>query len=230
MAIYGIADLHLDFSKKKPMDIFGKNWINHEEKIFENWKKVIGEHDLVLMPGDISWAMKLNEVKLDLERIDELPGLKVISKGNHDYWWQTKSKLNSLKLDTIHFLHNDSYVYKNIAICGARGWTPRDSEEFKEHDEKIFNREVSRLKLSLSSVNGQGNKKIVMLHYPPFNIDGTANEFVEVMKEYNVSICVYGHLHADGHRFVVEGNIEGIEFYCISSDYIDFKARKILEI
>ncbi|RKD30560.1 metallophosphoesterase [Thermohalobacter berrensis] len=228
MAVYGIADLHLDPIGDKPMDIFGENWVDHEKKIFNHWNKVISDDDLVLIPGDISWALKLDEAKVDLTKIDELPGIKVIGKGNHDYWWGTKSKLNSLKLNSIHFLYNDHFIYKDIAICGTRGWPSKDSEEFDPHDEKVFNREVNRLELSLNSVCKQVNKIIVMLHYPPFNIDKTPNEFVEVMKKYNVEVCVYGHLHSEGHKFAVEGKIDGIDFHCISCDYINFKLKKIM--
>jgi uncharacterized protein len=229
MAIYGIADLHLDSSGEKPMDIFGKKWDRHEEKIFEYWQETVKSEDLVLIPGDVSWALKAEEAYIDLKKIDELPGKKVISKGNHDYWWVTKSKLESLQLDTIHFLYNDSFIYKDIAICGTRGWPPKDSDEFDEHDEKIYSREVNRLDLSLSSIKADVKTKVAMLHYPPFNMENREpNEFINVMLKHGVSICVYGHLHSEGHRLAFEGDIEGIDFYCISSDYIDFKLKQLL--
>ncbi len=228
MAIYGIGDLHLDSTGKKPMDVFGVNWINHEFKIYNNWKEMVNNEDLVIIPGDISWALKINEAYEDLKKIDEMPGLKVISKGNHDFWWETKKKLDDLELRTIHFLHNDSYIYNDIAICGTRGWAAKDSEEFDIHDEKIFNRELKRLELSLLSVKQDVTKKIVLLHYPPFNIEAQdPNEFVDIMKKFDVSICVYGHLHAEGHRFAVEGNIDGIEFHCLSCDFMDFNLKRI---
>lgn len=228
MRIYGIADLHLDFTKQKPMDIFGRNWADHEEKIFKNWRNNVNENDLVLIPGDISWALKIDEAYSDLKRIDELPGKKVLSRGNHDYWWQTKSKLNSLNLKSIEFINNDSFIYETIGICGTRGWTPKDSDEFKQKDIKIFERELNRLKISLSSINKDVDEIIVLIHYPPFNVDGSPNEFVSIMKEFNVSKCVYGHLHSEGHKFIVEDNYEGIEFICISSDYLDFNLKRIL--
>ena len=229
MAIYSISDLHLDYSKEKPMDIFGTNWEDHEEKIFKSWKEKVKEDDLVLIPGDISWALKLQEAKKDLDRIDELLGRKIISKGNHDLWWQSKSKLNAFSLNTIDFLQNEHFLYRDIAIAGTRGWPPRDSDEFDDHDEKVFKREVNRLDISLGSIKKNVSKKIVMIHHPPFNFsDSSPNEFVEVMKNHNVDICIYGHLHADGHKFAVEGNIEGIEFHCVSSDYINFELKKII--
>ncbi len=228
MAIYAISDLHLDYSKEKPMDIFGDNWIDHEEKIFKSWREKVKKDDLVLIPGDISWALKLDEAKKDLDRIDKLPGIKIISKGNHDLWWESKKKLNALSLNTIDFLQNEHYIYKDTAIAGTRGWSSKDSGEFNEHDEKIFKRELNRLDLSLSSIDENVSKKIVMIHYPPFNFkDGSTNEFVSLMKEHGVDICLYGHLHAEGHKFVIEGTIEGIEFHCVSSDYIDFNLKKI---
>lgn len=227
--IYGIGDLHLDYTKKKAMDVFGEKWTNYEEKIFDNWKKVVKEDDLVLLPGDISWALKLNEAYNDLKRVDELPGYKIITKGNHDFWWQGPKKLKELGFERISFIQNSSYKYKDrIGIGGTRGWLSRDWDDFTKQDEKIFLRELNRLKLSLSTIDEDVEVKIVMLHYPPFNADLTPNEFVDLMVEHNVDICIYGHLHAEGHRFVVEKNIGGIEFHCVSSDYIDFKPKKIL--
>lgn len=223
--IYGIGDLHLDYSQSKPMDIFGDNWIEHEKKIISNWEKLVRDDDLVLIPGDISWALKLNEAYDDLKRIDQLPGKKVLTKGNHDYWWQSLKKMNELGLESIYFLQNTSYVYNNISISGTRGWTSRISNE---SDEKIFRRELLRLEMSLNNIKEEIRTKIVMLHYPPFNGDSKPNEFVDLMKEHKVDICVYGHLHAEGHKDIVEGNICGIDFHCISSDYIDFMPKLII--
>src|SRR5699024_7986365 len=149
--IYGIGDLHFDYFKEKPMDVFGQNWIKHEEKIINNWSNKINDSDLVLIPGDISWALKLNNAYFDLELIDKLPGKKVLSKGNHDYWWESLKKMNELGLNSIFFLQNNHYIYDDIVIHGARGWSSRDSEGFDEKDEKIFNRELIRLELSLNS-------------------------------------------------------------------------------
>ncbi len=228
MTIYGISDLHLDSSGEKPMDVFGNNWYNHEKKIFESWKQTVKEDDIVLISGDISWALKLDNAFFDLKKIDELKGKKIISKGNHDYWWESKRKLNSLDLSSIHFLYNDSYIHNGIAICGTRGWLSRDYDEFGEHDEKIYKRELNRLELSLRSVKTDVDTIIAMLHYPPFNSDGSPNDFVYLMKEYDVSSCVYGHLHDKGHKYVKEGDIEGVEFHCISSDFLKFNVKKIL--
>lgn len=230
LAVYGIADLHLDSTGEKPMDIFGNNWISHQDKIFNNWKTIVSEDDIVLIAGDISWALRLSEAYADLMKIDGLPGHKVITRGNHDFWWSTKSKLEGLELKTIHFLHNDSYLYNSIAICGTRGWAAKDSDEFDSQDEKIFARELNRLDLSLSSIKDDSFEKIVMIHYPPFNTENKSpNEFVDIMKKHNVTKCVYGHLHGEGHKLAVEGNIEGIDFHCIACDYIDFKPKMIIK-
>ena len=147
-------------------------------------------------------------------------------KGNHDYWWQSLSKINGLGFKTIEFLQNNSFIYGDIAIAGTRGWSPIEDED--SHNKKIFARELNRLRLSLDSIKNTPDKIIALLHYPPFNYDREPNEFVDIMKEYGVHICLYGHLHAEGHRHIVQGNVDGIEFHCISSDYIDFIPKKIL--
>ena len=225
--IFSIGDLHFDSTGEKPMDVFGDNWINHEEEIMNNWRSIVGEEDLVLLAGDTSWALKLEEAFEDLKRIDELPGKKIIIKGNHDYWWDSLNKINSLGLKTIDFIQNNSFTYDGIAIAGTRGWSSVDVEK-DEQNQKIFNRELNRLKLSLESIGEEVGKKIVMIHYPPFNTDLNSNEFIDIMKEFNVDICLYGHLHAEGHRYAIEGVIDGIEFHCISSDFINFIPKKIL--
>ncbi|RVU54819.1 metallophosphoesterase [Anaerosphaera multitolerans] len=225
--IWAIGDLHFDSTGEKPMDVFGSKWENHEEKIISHWKEVVASDDLVLLPGDISWALKLKESEEDLKKIDSLPGKKIISKGNHDYWWSSLSKLKAMELSTIEFLHNNSYVYKDVGIYGTRGWISKDTQGFNEKDETIYLRELNRLKNSLES-NKEVSKKIVMIHYPPFNQDLVPNEFAEVMSEYGVDICIYGHLHSEGHKFVVEGVIGGVEYRCVSSDYVDFKLQEII--
>ena len=225
--IYSIADLHFDDTGEKSMDIFGENWENHEQKIIENWKMSIKEDDLVLIPGDISWALKCEDAYEDLKKIDDLPGKKIISKGNHDYWWQSLNKINKFNFTKIEFLQNNSFVYKNVGITGTRGWSPIDRELEDSHDKKIFLRELNRLKLSIESLPYKPEKIISMIHYPPFNSDLSPNEFVYLMKGYGVDICLYGHLHSEGHSYAVEGIVEGIEFHLISSDYLKFKPKKI---
>lgn len=226
--IYSIADLHFDDTGEKSMDIFGENWENHEENIIKNWNNTIKDDDLVLIPGDISWALKCEDAYEDLKKINNLPGKKIISKGNHDYWWQSLSKINQFNFSTLNFLQNNSFIFNNVGITGTRGWSPIDRAPDGSHDKKIFLRELNRLKLSLDSLEYKPEKIITMLHYPPFNSDLSPNEFVDMMKEYEVDICIYGHLHSEGHRYSVEGMVEGIEFHLIASDFIDFTPKKIL--
>lgn len=226
--IYAIGDLHFDYSKNKPMDIFGDNWIDHEEQIIRNWKSKVKDDDLVLIPGDISWALRLDEAYYDLQRIHKLPGKKVFIKGNHDYWWQSFKKLKNLDFNSIEFIQNTSYDFQEYTISGTRGWISKDSDYFTEDDNKVYKRELMRLELSLSHSKKDGNTRIVMLHYPPFNMDLSPNEFVNIMVKFNVDTCIYGHLHSEGHKQVVEGNILGIDFHCVASDYINFSPKLIM--
>lgn len=230
MKIFAIADLHFDSKKEKPMNIFGDNWLNHEDKITENWKEQVNEDDLVLIPGDISWATKLDEAIDDLQKIDELPGTKIIGKGNHDYWWSTSNKLDKLGLKTIKFLKNNSYEFDGVVVCGTRGWdTMEEHSDEKASNEKIYLRELNRLEISLKSAVKSKNIKIAMLHYPPFDSDGLPNEFFKTLKLFDTDACIYGHLHGEeGHRNVREGLIDQISVHCVSSDYMDFKLKRIM--
>ncbi len=229
MKIFAIADLHFDFKKEKPMDVFGDNWENHEEKIIENWKNTVNEDDLVLIAGDISWALKLEDALEDLIKIENLPGTKIIGKGNHDYWWSTSNKLEKLGLKTIKFLKNNFYKFDDITVCGTRGWDTMEEHSEDVSNEKIFLRELNRLKISIESAKETNGKILVMLHYPPFNSNGLPNQFFDLMKDYNADICVYGHLHGvEGHKNVREGLIDNMMVHCVSSDYIDFTLKRIL--
>lgn len=229
MKIFAIADLHFDGKKEKPMNIFGDNWTNHEEKIIENWKATVENDDLVLIPGDISWAVKLEEAIDDLQRIDGLPGTKIIGRGNHDYWWATSSKLDKLGLKSIKFLKNNSYEYEDAVICGTRGWDTMEEHSEEVYNQKIFLREIGRLKASLESAGKSKKIIIAMLHYPPFDSDGLPNKFFETLREYNAGMCIYGHLHGEeGHKNVREGMIDQISVHCVSSDYMDFKLKRIM--
>lgn len=224
--IYALADLHLDYTEDKSMEVFGDLWKNYQERIFKNWETLINDEDTVLIPGDISWAMSLEDAYTDLKRIDDLKGKKIMLRGNHDYWWSSLNKLKNLDLKTISFLQNDSFTVENHRICGTRGWVSRDSFKFSEHDEKIFKRELLRLKNSLE-YNKDDNEIIVMLHYPPLTSKKTLNEFFTLAKDYNVKYLVYGHLHGEGHTQIVEGDFENINVKCVAGDYIDFKPERI---
>ena len=229
MALYAISDLHLALSTDKHMDIFGSNWINHDEKIKNNWIEKITEDDTVLIAGDISWSMKHDESKKDLDWIDSLPGKKIISKGNHDYWWSSISKLNAM-YDNTKFLQNNFYEYDDYAICGTRGWIDPSSDKFNTKDAKIHAREQIRLRLSLDSAKNAGyNKVIVMIHYPPFGNENEETEFMKIFQEYKVEKVIYGHLHGPANVKAIEGNINGVEYIMTSCDFIDFNPIKILD-
>lgn len=230
MAIYAIADLHLSFSVDKPMDVFGEHWEGYEEKIKDNWLKTVNENDLVLIPGDISWAMHLRDAKIDLKWIDDLPGKKLLLKGNHDYWWSSLAKMEGL-FESVYFLHNNYFDYNGIAICGTRGWLCPNENKFTEHDEKIYKRELARLTLSLDSAKKNGFKKIiVMMHYPPTNDQQENSGFIDIFKEYNITKVIYGHLHTkNAFNKSYKGIYDGIDYVLVSSDYLNFDLVKITD-
>ena len=234
MAIYAIADLHLSFEENKPMDIFGDNWKNHEVKIKQDWLSKVTDNDLVLLPGDFSWAMHLKNTKKDFEYLSNMPGKKLMLKGNHDYWWETVSKMRAFLKENNHknidFLYNNSYEFENYIIVGTKG-CPISEEDV---DEKILNRELIRLELSLKdAVEKYGNEKeiLVCMHYPPITKNKILNheelKFVELMKKYNVKKCLYGHLHGNSINDALEGTIENIEFKLVSADGLNFKLYKV---
>lgn len=229
MALYAISDFHLALSGDKPMDVFGDNWYKHDEKIKSNWLKIINEEDTVIVAGDISWSMHMEEGIKDLEWIHALPGTKIFVKGNHDYFWSSITKLNKLYTD-MKFIQNNFYSYKDYAICGTRSWNNPKSENFTVHDEKIYKREIIRLKLSLDSAVNNGYKKIiVMVHFPPFSEKGEDNAMTALIEEYGVEKVIYGHLHGSSLqriKAIVEKN--NIEYIITSCDYINFTPMKIL--
>lgn len=229
MALYAISDLHLSFSTDKPMSIFGDNWINHEDKIKNNWEEKITENDTVLIGGDISWSMKSDESKKDLEWINNLPGRKIIIKGNHDYWWNSITKLNS-SYESMSFIQNNFFAYKDWAICGTRGWICPGSDKFTEKDIKIYNRELIRLKLSLEAAKQGGYTKFIcMIHYPPTNEKFISSGFTDIFKEYEVEKVIYGHLHGPALGRIIQGNRDNVEYIMTSCDYIDFNPVKITD-
>ncbi len=235
MAIYAIGDMHLSFNENKPMNIFGDNWENHENKIKENWKKEIKEKDLVILPGDFSWAMHLKDTEKDFEFLNDLPGYKLFIKGNHDYWWTTltsmKKFLKEKNIKNIDFILNTSFEYENKIIVGTRGWNFTQSE----NSQKMHNRELNRLELSIKDgieKYGEDKEIICAMHYPPITktmIDSRqASEYIELMKRYKIKNCIYGHLHGKSHEEAVEGNFEGINLKLVSSDYLKFNPYKII--
>ncbi|MCT4596004.1 MAG: metallophosphoesterase [Anaeromicrobium sp.] len=226
MSLYAIGDLHLSFSTEKPMDIFGENWIDHHIKIEENWKSKITNEDTVLIPGDISWAMSLEDAKVDLEWIDKLPGKKILLRGNHDYWWTSLKKMNSL-FENMVFLQNNHVEYEDYAICGTRGWICPNDNKFTDHDQKVYDRELHRLKLSLDST--KKDKILVMTHYPPTNDKLQESAFTKIYEEYNVEKVIYGHLHGKhSYNTGFKGCRNNVEYLLTSCDYLDFNPVKIL--
>lgn len=230
MAIYAISDLHLSFNTNKPMNIFG--WNDYEEKIREDWKNKVKNNDLVLLPGDFSWEMKLNDTYKDFEFLANLPGKKLLLKGNHDYWWTTLKSMRAFltqnNIENIDFIYNNSYEFENNIISGTRGWNLVN--ETKE-DEKIKQRELIRLENSIKNgIEKFGTNKniIVCMHYPPILKDNKKNEFTEILEKYNVKSCIYGHLHGKSQSNIIEGLYNGIEYKMVSCDYTDFKLIKIV--
>lgn len=223
MALFAIADLHLSLGTYKPMDIF-RGWDNYVSKLDANWKKIVKDDDTVVIPGDISWGMKLYECYKDFEFINNLPGKKIFIKGNHDYWWATKSKIdNYLKensFDTISVLFNNSYTADNFTVCGTRGWF---LESETDNDVKVLNREVGRLRASLQDGLKNGGEPVVFLHYPPVYGSQECSEIIDVLLEYNIKKCYYGHIHgANNIKNAIEGIYKGIDFTLVSCDKLGF--------
>ncbi|MDF2987664.1 MAG: putative phosphohydrolase [Eubacterium sp.] len=232
MSIFAIADLHLALGIDKPMDVFGGRWSNYMEKLKVNWLNTVSDKDTVIIPGDVSWATYIENAYEDFQYIDSLPGRKIISKGNHDYWWTTSSKLNKYlainELFTISFMHNNAFLVENFAICGTRGWKCPGEDDFKREDEKIYNREVERLELSIKAAGSlEHSEKIVFMHYPPVTAKTQISGFIEVMKKYGITGCYYGHLHGEGIKGAVEGEYEGINLSLISADHLNFLPMQI---
>lgn len=233
MSIYVIGDLHLAFSVDKPMDIFGNNWENHAEKIKLNWLEKVKKEDTVILPGDFSWATYLEDTYKDFDFLNSLPGNKIMSKGNHDYWWTTvtsmKKYLRENDFNNIEFLYNNAYLVENKIIVGTRGWINswRSQENYK-----ILKRENDRLKLSIEDgIKKYGNTKemVAFIHYPPFYKEVVPEEidFIKTLNKFNIKKCYYAHLHGESHREAIEGNINGIEFKLVSSDYLKFDLIEI---
>lgn len=224
MSIFVIADLHLSFNSDKPMDVFGSEWEAHYEKIEADWVQRVSEDDLVIIPGDTSWAMSFDEAKRDLEWLDALPGKKVLIKGNHDYWWASKKKMDPV-YESITFIHNSIMTYQDTVICGTRGWLCPNDVQFTEDDEKIYNREAVRLENALKMAKNQCmDKMIVVLHFPPTNDKKAPSKFTELIEQYAADVVVFGHIHSKSYfEMTLQGNHNGVEYYLTSCDYLNFK-------
>ena len=226
MRVFAIGDLHLPGGQRKPMDVFGAHWEGHFDKICADWRKKVEDEDVVLLPGDISWAMTLEEAAPDLAAVCALPGRKIFLRGNHDYWWSSLTRLRALLPAGNYALQNDALALSGIAFAGSRGWTvPGPNSEAQ--DEKIYRREVMRLELSLQDAAKKRLPIVAMLHYPPFNERREDSGFTELLERFGVRHCVYGHLHAEGLRGAFSGERKGVVYHQVSCDGTGFALRRI---
>ncbi len=230
MKIYAISDLHISTNTNKPMDVFGGNWVGYLEKIRADWQEKVCDDDLVLIGGDISWAMNIDDAKKDIDFISDLKGKKLLIKGNHDYWWSGIGKVRDILPNNFYALQNDSVRFDGVVICGSRCWSVPGSPDFNEQDMKIYLRETERLKLSLKSaqkLHQEGDKLIALIHYPPFNVKRETSAFTEIFEEYGVDVVVYGHLHGRNVRADKLVIKNGIKYYLTSCDQVDNKLTEI---
>ena len=232
MKVYAISDLHLSTNNPKPMDIFGPAWDNYLDKIESDWNSKVTDEDLVLLSGDFSWAMKLEDVVADFKFLEKLNGKKVIIKGNHDYWWSSISKLRNLLPKNTFALQNDAIKFDDVIICGSRGWLPPEKfDRSSDLDEKIYRREVLRLEMSLKQMEKlreENDKVIAMLHFPPSNTRYQDSEVTALLEKYNVDKVVYGHLHNYDKDLNLKYIKNGVEYYLTSCDLVDNKLTEIL--
>ena len=229
MALYAIGDLHLCLGAPKPMDIFGGAWVGYMDKLKEGMSVITGEDTTVLM-GDLSWALDLPSSAADFAWINEIPGRKIILKGNHDYWWSTAAKFNKFcaehGFENLNLLNNNSYEYGDYAICGTRGWF-FEEERSGQHDEKVFHRELIRLESSLKAAGEK--QKLVFLHYPPRYKGYECPEILALLEKYGVRRCFYGHLHGGSHKLAMEGLWDNVDFRLCAADYLGFRPFRVLD-
>jgi uncharacterized protein len=248
MAVWALADLHLAFGvPEKKMDFFGVPWIDYTNKIQKEWLARIKAEDLVLLAGDTSWALHLTDAAVDLNWIHELPGTKVLIKGNHDYWWTSLSKIEKILPPSMHLIQNNVFNWKEYSIGGTRLWDTKEYNfnsyiEFKENprakkltetvenpeeSQRIFQRELNRLELSLKALNPQAAKRIIMTHYPPISAELKESEASVLLEKYKVNTCVFGHLHNVKTQEPLFGEKNGIRYFLTSCDYLDFIPKLI---
>lgn len=227
MAIYTIGDLHLSLGGDHSMEVF-PGWEGYVEKIEKNWRERVSPEDTVVLVGDTSWGMSLQEALPDFRYLEALPGKKLLLKGNHDYWWNTKSKIVAFfeenGLNSLEILHNNTVIMEGTAICGSRGWIMETGKPFHS---KIINREAIRLELSLAEGAKTGLPLAAFLHYPPVYGENECGPILDVLERFGVKRCYYGHIHASGYRWAVDGTYRGIRFYLVSSDYRRFRLLEV---
>ncbi len=227
MGIYVIGDLHLSVAAKKPMDIFS-GWSGHAEKLIASWNSKITGADTVVLVGDTSWGDSIPQAMPDFRLLHNLPGRKLLIKGNHDYWWGSMKKmrdsLDHYGLESIEILHNNSFYVEGKHLCGSRGWI---FENGQPHDEKLVRREAIRIEASLKARGTQPGETILFLHYPPLYANQSIERYLELMELYNVSRCYYGHIHGHAHKLAVQGSHCGVAFHMVSADYLGFEPLRI---
>ena len=223
MSLYAIGDTHLSLASGKPMDVFGGSWTGYVDKLREGFAQV-EDGDTVVLCGDLSWAMGLEEGREDFAFLDSLPGRKLMLKGNHDYWWNTAAKMNRFFQEngfaSLNILHNNCYEYGAYALCGTRGWFYEETG-----DQKVFRRELIRLEASLKAAGER--PKLCFLHYPPCYQGYVCREIIELLERYGVERCFYGHLHGGSHRLAVEGRYGQVDYHLVAADYLGFRPQKI---
>ncbi len=226
MRIFAIGDLHLSLSTDKPMDIFGAAWQDHVNRLAAAWRETVQAEDWVLIPGDISWAMGLEAAMPDLLFLADLPGKKLLMRGNHDYWWSSRTKVNAVLPEGLYTLQHDSRRIDNVAVCGTRGWSCPGAPGFTAADEAIYARELIRLELSLQAADEDADK-LVMLHFPPFNERNQASGFTELIERYGAKTVLYAHLHGAAHKSAFEGERNGVNYIFVAGDYLGFRPALI---
>jgi len=231
MNVYAISDLHLSGFAPKPMNIFGDQWNGHWDKIRESWLSTVQPDDVVLIPGDISWAMRLDEAKVDLDEVCALPGVKLIIKGNHDYWWGSLSQVEALLSHDTHVLQNNSRRFGDVVFAGSRGWTTPGSKQYDPAvDEKLYLREAGRLELSLKHARkiAPDARLVCMMHFPPADSGGKPTLYTQLFEQYGATDVVYGHLHASSIRGALSGVVRGVRYTLASCDATEFKLVRII--
>ena len=228
MALYAIGDLHLSLTADKPMEVFGPAWENYTERIGDALSRLTAG-DVLVLAGDTSWGIDLNEAEADFRFLDQFPCKKYLVKGNHDYWWSTAAKFRKFceenGFENLNLLNNNCYEYEGVAICGTRGWF-YEEERSGEHDEKVFKRELLRLEASLKAAGDM--RKMVFLHYPPRYRGYECPEILRLLAQYGVSRCFYGHLHGGSHALAMEGLWDGVDFRLVAADYTGFRPYKVI--
>lgn len=238
MAVWAISDFHLSLSEAyvpgcppveyKPMHIFGGDWANHTERLYQAFAEQVAPDDTVFVPGDISWAINTADAAADFDFLGQLPGHLVMSKGNHDYWWETKTKAQAAMPPNVTLIQNEAYAVDGMLVAATRGWYTPGSADFNTEAEKIYRRELIRLELALKSAEALGEgERVVMLHFPPVNDKRDYNEMIALMQKYGVKRCYYGHLHGVKSDFALMGEHWGIQFALVSSDYLGHKPLRI---